>query len=313
MKGAIIANNPFHFNPAANMTNGELANRMEHILYYGDDNLQDSINKIKDVDYIIAWVNQDLEKILPLSNLGVKVILASGDLWKRISNRRFRNVVKRHGATGIIVENKCHIPIFKKYLHRGDYLDYYWLPWGIDENNIKDFKEDKVYDVVQLGQIKNTTYYMRKKINNELIKHKDINFMSYTPRRKTNLQKEKVPYKDYCISYNKAKISIGGCWQNIDYVYPYGIFAGINFQKNMEICGCNSALINLKVGDEKDLGFVDGKNYIQITNEKDCIDKIHYYLDNDKELNNITKEGFKLVHTYHTNRVHVDNLLKEIK
>jgi len=309
MKGAIISNNPYHNNPSANLTNKELANKIDVKLSYDMENINEIVTKL-DVDYIICWVNEDLWNIPSLHNYVDKVILASGDLPGRLKDRRFRNLCRYHKATGIILENKCHIPAFKEYLHKGEELDYYWYPWGIDEEYIKDYGFNKEYDVVQLGQF--NKYQFRREIFGRLSNNKEISYFRFWPKRSHVTKKEEHPYNLYCKTYNKGRIGIGGCLQHPDFTYINDNFLGINFGKNIEIPGLRCALFNTDWGDRELLGFKDGENFVQFKDDKECINKINYYLDDLSELKRITDNGFKLVHEKHTNKIHVDMVMKEI-
>lgn len=310
MKGVIISNNPYHNNPSANLSNKEIADRMDIQLFYGDKDLNEKIKKV-DADYIIAWVSDKLWKVEPLHRNFNKVILASGDVPKRFRDRNFKNLCKYHKSTGIIVENKCSIPVFKDYLFKGNELDYYWYPWGIDSNYIKDYKFSKEYDVCQLGQF--NVYQYRREIFQLLNNNKlGIKYFRFWPNRSKTTKKEEISYETYCQSLNKSKISIGGCLQHSDYTTINGHFVGINFGKNLEIPGCRCCLLNTDWGDREELGFKDGENYVQFDNVKDCINKIQYYLENEEELKRITDNGFKLIYERHTNKIHVDNIMEEL-
>jgi len=311
MKGAIISNNPYHHNPSANLTNKELADRIDKQLFYDDPNLDDKLGKL-DVDFIIAWVNINrLFKIKSLSNICDKIILASGDIPKRLRDRKFKNVCRYHKASGIIVENKCSIPVFKDYLYKGEELNYYWYPWGIDTKFVKDYKEHKIYDVSQLGQF--NIYQYRREIYNLLANNTyGIKYFRFWPNRDKLTKKEEISYDTYCKTLNKSRISIGGCLQHSDYTTVNGHFIGINFGKNLEIPGCKCALFNTDWGDKNELGFKDGENFIQFNDANDCLEKIKYYLEDLNELNKIIEKGYKLVQSNHTNKIHVNKLLKNI-
>jgi spore maturation protein CgeB len=311
MKGAIIANKPYHNNPCCNLTNKELAKKMDKVLFYNDVNLNEKVDNLKDIDYIIALFSGELPNIKSLSRLGIPVILAAGDLPKRLRDNLFNKIVKLHKPNGIMIENICTIPAFKDYLINGEELDYLYYPWGIDEDVINDYGEDKKYDVAQLGQF--NVYQHRREIyyllnNNNF----GIEYIRFWPRRNKITKKEEQPYDIYCKTLNQSLMSIGGCIQHKDYSHFKDTFMGLNFPKNMEIPGLNSILLNTEWGDMKLLGFKNGENFIQFKTPRHCIRQILKYKEEPEEIRRISKNGFKLVHERHTNKVHVDNLLKEI-
>jgi len=91
------------------------------------------------------------------------------------------------------------------------------------------------------------------------------------------------------------------------------VFIGNNFAKNMEIPGCKATLMNVEWGDAKELGFVDGKNYIKFNSPRDCYRKAISYLEQPDEVTTIAENGYNLVHSKHTNIIHSDNLFTELK
>jgi len=106
MKGAILVNNPYHDADCCYSTNKELADRMENVLFYNDPELEKKIDSLKDIDYIVALINETLWGNLgSLSRLGVPVLMATGDLPKRLRDDKYKRAVEFHKVSGIIVEN----------------------------------------------------------------------------------------------------------------------------------------------------------------------------------------------------------------
>ena len=311
MKGVIFSKPGYHDADGPYYTNKELADRMYKNIFYNED-IDKELDKLDNFDYIIANINENLSNIKPLSRFGVPVLMTTGDLPKRFMDNLFKNLVSYHGVSGIIVENICMIPAFKNYLNKGDELDYLYYPWGIDESVIKDYGEPKIYDFAQLGQF--NVYQFRREIYS-LLKSNNfgINYIRFFPNRDKITSKTERPYDTYCRTINQSKMSLGGCLQHPDYTYFRNTFMGNNFPKNIEIPGLNTLLFNTAWGDMESLGFKDGENFIQINSPRDCIRKILKYKEDLNELERITKSGYKLVHENHTNKIHADNLIKEIE
>ena len=312
MKGVIITKTPHHDSFGLNLTIKELSKNINKFISYniGIEKLNEEIKNLKDYDFIIAWFHPCLLELESLSKLEKPIIIASCDTPKRLRDDFYKEVVRYHNPTGIIVENMCTIPVFKDYLGRED-LDFFWLPWGIDEEYVKDYKEEKIYDVTQTGQF--NKYEFRREINFLLKGKKDINYYRSSPDRDPNNKKEKFSYEDYCKIINRSKISIGGCLQNKQFINYNGIYIGNTFPKNFEIPGCNSVMFNTNWGDKELLGFKDGENFVEFKSPRDCIRKINYYLEQPEELNKISKKGFELIHKYHTNKEHVKNFIKSLE
>jgi hypothetical protein len=310
MKIAILANEPYHNSFGLSLTLKELINRVDKFIPFniGKEKLNEEIKNLKEFDCIITWFNPILLEIDSLSNLGKSLIMASCDIPKRLRDNLYKDIIKHHKPTGIIVENKCSIPVFKDYLGRED-LDFFWFPWGIDENYVKDYNEEKIYDVSQTGQF--NKYEFRREINILLEGKKNLNYYRTSPERGLDNQ-EKFTYDEYCKIINKSKISIGGCLQNKEFINYKGIFIGNTFPKNFEIPGCNSLLFNPNWGDKEILGFKNEENFIEFKNPRDCIRKIEYYLEQPELLKKISINGYNLIHNNHTNKIHTDKFLNEI-
>ena len=102
MKGAIIHNIPYHKSFGLSLAVGEIGKRVDYHIPYiaGKEQIDKEVDKLKDIDFIIAWMNPLLSEIDSLSRLGKPVILASCDTWKRLSDDWYKKVVEHHKATG---------------------------------------------------------------------------------------------------------------------------------------------------------------------------------------------------------------------
>lgn len=313
MKKAILHKLPYHTSFGLSLSNEALMKSFDKEIIYnlGVENINKEIKELKDFDYIVAWYDPILLEIDSLSTLEKPLILSSSDFPKRLMNNTFKTMVEYHKPKGIIVENKCTEEGFSNYLDRED-LDFFWYPWGIDENYVKDYKQEKEYDVSQTGQF--NRYEFRREINLLLQGNNDINYYRSAPNRSLEKDNQEIlTYEDYCRLLNKSIVSIGGCYQNRDSLFYNNKLVALNFGKNMEIPGCGSALFNTLWGDYKDLGFIDEVNFVGFKNPRECVRKILYYMEDKEELRKITERGFDLVHKNHTNKIHVDNVIKDIE
>jgi len=96
--------------------------------------------------------------------------------------------------------------------------------------------------------------------------------------------------KDYYMNIKKSKICI-----NIHRNDPNDV----GNIRTFEITGLNSLLLTDKGEELKDY-FKINHDYISYKNEKDCVDKIKYFLKNDTELNEISNNAMKHCLKYHT-------------
>jgi hypothetical protein len=310
MRGAIIIKEPYHDSFGLSLTLKEIVDKMDRLISYniGIQKINEEIKNLKDIDYLIVWMNKELINLEGLDKLEIPVIMATCDTPKRLLNDSFKKAVEKHKPKGLIVEGMCTIPIYKDYLNNENF-DFFWFPWGIDENYVKDYKEEKIYDVSQTGQF--NRYEFRREINMLLDARTDINYYRTSPERDTN-KVEKFTYDEYCKILNRSKISIGGCFQNRDQLYYKGKFIGNMFSKNFEIAGCKSALFNTTVGDKDILGLKDGENFVEFKNPRDCIRKINYYIEQPELIEKITERGYRWAHI-HTNKIHAERLFSDIE
>ena len=86
----------------------------------------------------------------------------------------------------------------------------------------------------------------------------------------------------------------------------------INF-RTFETLGCKTLLITNRTAGLENL-FTIGENIVVYENEKDLIEKIKFYLDNDKEREKMVEKGYKHVkknHTYYKRAAQLINIIKE--
>jgi len=128
--------------------------------------------------------------------------------------------------------------------------------------------------------------------------------------------KDELPLKDlFPGKVNKLTHSIREYYSNIKKSK-----IGINIHRNdvtdvgnirsFEVTGLNSLLLTDK-GDEMRDYFKINDEYISYKNEKDCLDKINYFLKNEKELNQIALNGQKKCLSKHTIKNRCE-LIKEV-
>lgn len=255
-----------------------------------------------DVDFLIAWYyKEDLIKLKPLKRLGIPIIMTSDDPWGRLFSEDYKNIVDYHDVNGVILQTKNTELAFRKYLNKK--INFFWLPWGINPNIMKDYKEEKIWDISISGKF--SSYEWRRKLNSILYNYKRYH-------RIPRILPPDRSWEDYARDLNKSRISLGGCHQSTDKLYYKNIFIGETFSKTLEIPACNTCLINTNFADKELLGFKDGENFIEFNSIQEFKKKIKFYLKNIEELERITQNGYDLVHKNYTINQQVDRLKKEI-
>jgi len=312
MKGIVIAEPKHRWNHIDIEINEFIKkSNSEHIKFNNyDDYKKIPVNIEKHLsknwyDFISIWYYEDLlEKLAPLYELGLPVIMHTGDCWNRLfDGGKFKSIVNKHKPNILIVENYCSINAFKKYLDDDD-IKYVWLPHSFNPEIMKDYGKDKKFDVSFSGKFSNYTdrlklhkYFMNRIYNGDNIKYKRL--------------KSTPTLSGYAKNLNKSWISFNSM-QNESLLYYKDIFIGNCFSKNFEISACKACLLNRKFGDAEDLGYKDGINCILYDNIEDMEEKVNYYLDNKDILSKIIDKGYELAHNKHTVYNHVDNLIEQL-
>lgn len=282
------------------------------VVHYKEDetNYDDLFKSIKRVikdngcDYLIGWYVEFLfERIRPLHELGIPFIMHSGDCWSRLFSNKYKQLVEKHKPHSIMVENKCTIPAFRDYIDN-DNINYVWAPHSFEPKIMKDYGEEKIYDVTSSGKFSN--YDDRRNMHAFLERSRSINYHRLTGRKGfTNT------WKDYARGLNKGWISISSM-QNSNLLYYKDTFIGNCFSKNYEISACGSCLLVRRFGDAELIGYKDGENCIMFDELREFPNKLRYHLDDKENLRKMIKSGYDLVHSKHTVSEHTRLLVNDI-
>lgn len=256
-------------------------------------------------DYILFWYHDGLAPIMePLHELGLPVIIHSGDVWGRVFDDKFKQVVDKHKPEIVLVENKCTIPAFRNYLDN-DSIKFIWSPHSFEPSVIHDYGEPKLYDIGFSGKFSN--YDDRRKL------HQSFERMKYTQniKYKRFVREDAPQWIDYAKNINRCWIMYSSM-QADKYLNYKKYFIGNCFSRNFEISGGGSCLLIRRFGDAKDLGYKDSKNCILFDKMSEVPKRVIYYLENKEELHKIINKGYDLVHSRHTLKIHTRNLIDNI-
>ena len=285
-----------------------LERRMTHIdLKQNIEEVEQQITN-SDCDYIFIGYSDYLKQLKPLCRKGVPVLLGTGDPWGRLFTNELRILAEKHHIDGIVTDCKCTQQPYKEYLGKPN-INTFLLRWGVDTSIMKDYKEDKVWDIIQSGKF--STYSYRRELNHILTimtNRKQLDYHRFPPSQKTG-----ISYEQYAINLNKSWLGIGGCIQNINQAYYNNQFIGYTYRKTIEVPACKTCLVNSVFGDAEDLGFVDGYNCILFTDLKDAINKIKKYLKDKNQILKMTERSYKLVHDNYDAEMVVDDFIKQVE
>lgn len=165
------------------------------------------------------------------------------------------------------------------------------LPFSIDTNIYKNLNLKKDIDVFAVFTTNNKVYPNREKVHKLLKEMKGVSCFT-----------KRVEHEDYINKINRSKICITS----------NNKFKSLSI-KYYEIMACGSLLLADEPEDLKELGFIDGKHLVIYKNLNDLKDKIFYYLDHEKEREEIAKIGMSFVREYHNNSYRVQQMTKVIQ
>jgi spore maturation protein CgeB len=111
-----------------------------------------------------------------------------------------------------------------------------------------------------------------------------------------------VVHDKYIKKINESKI----------FVTSNNIYSSLNM-KYTEILSCGCLLLADLPEDLNDIGLKDGEHLIIYNGIKDLKSKIKYYLRNDKEREEIARNGMNLVREKHSNKVRIKEMIEIIK
>ncbi|WP_042224829.1 glycosyltransferase family protein [Oceanobacillus manasiensis] len=286
--------------------------------WHVDGHISDIINKLQiQPDFIfhydIAWNHGLAPEIEGLSEVEIPKGCFVIDLhWKPEERRKY------------IEENKVDL-IFSATKH--PFLKVFpeyetklrWLPWAINPKVMKDWKQEKTIDALLMGLVyvdenNRGKHPLPEKIPPEgryAFRDTVFNVMREDPRfvfhphpghrvkRSTNLMVD----KKYAKELNRAKIFYT-CGSRSE-------IGGVAVLKFFEAPACNTLLLAEANEEIEALGFIDGVNYVACTTEN-IVEKTSYYLANEEERNRIARNGYKFVHSYHTNHKRANQMLAYI-
>lgn len=195
-----------------------------------------------------------------------------------------------------------------------------WLPWSINPRVMTDWGLKKSINSLLMGLTHvakesrgrfslprkippKGRYAFRDAVFEEMKSDPGFVFHPH-PGHYVSKSKQLIANEDYAKVLNQAKIffTCGG----------RGRTGGVAVLKFFEAPACKTLLIAEPNMDIEDLGFVDGQSYVAC-NPNNIKEKVDYYLNNHKEREKITQNGFNLVHKFHTNDYRAKQLIMEIK
>ena len=182
--------------------------------------------------------------------------------------------------------------IFRKWVDANKTVNFGWLPHAVNIDVFRDYGLERIWDVVSSGSYDKKVYPFRVKIKNTLERTKDIKFLMPKHARFDLIKGKPSSHilirENYAKFLSQSKIFLFG---SSIYNYPAA--------KYFEGMGSNTLVMAPLPNDATDLHFIPDENFIEV-NEKNFLEKIHYYLKRDDERYQIALRGMETVRKYHT-------------
>ncbi|MTI67729.1 MAG: glycosyltransferase family 1 protein [Firmicutes bacterium] len=280
--------------------------------WYNDGNIFDILDKISfKPDFIyhydMSWGYAVAPEITGLDKVSIPKGCLVGDVHY-LPQKRIEYIEKNNINIIFSLSKYPFLKVFPQYESK-----FRWLPHSINENYIKDWKLDKTIDFLLMGQLyyedeKNPPkqlppkgrYKFRDTVLERMKHEKGFTFHPH-PGHRAKPSENLIINEKYGCELNKSKI-----------FFTCGSILKGPVKKFFEAPGCKTLLLAEPNKDILELGFKDGINFVAC-DETDFYDKAMYYIRNDKERKRITNNGYKFIHTYHTDKIRSQQFLKYIK
>jgi len=239
-------------------------------------------------DYIHLFLVWD--EFYPETLVAIKEILPNVKVtnWNGDDDIKFENYTVPYSAA-IDYQLISQLQFTKKY-------DAYGLPWydllGADTNKFRPLHLSKKYDVVFVGtpkgdRLKYMRFLLKNKVNFTLA---GAGWDAYPEFKEHYIGK--VPDEEFIRLINQTKISL--CFSQNFFSSPHVL------ERSLAINACNTFALTEYV-EGYFPKFSEGKDIVTFKNEKELLEKITYYLQNEKERERIAHAGFLKVTKYFSN------------
>ena len=163
------------------------------------------------------------------------------------------------------------------------------IDWNIIGNSKPN--NDPKYDIFFSG--KKTSKYRKELI--EFLYHKEFNFFGRT-------EDIKIPFDQYASAIYDSSINLA--------LEGKGEFT---FRHLEILASCSFMLCQSSINDlELPIPLVDGKHFVTFETKEDLIEKINFYLKNDKLRNEIALNGRKILEEHYSPKKHGQFLISKI-
>lgn len=274
-----------HLTPNFHYLLTEVAKLVDLTIWYHSGDIVEinhSLGFEPDFVFINEFGETNSPKITGLASLSIPFAVALHDLHYQINER-----------------NQAIEEVNAKYVFsigRDKFYEWYpgyrdrlcWLPHHVNTEVFKDYGLPKEIDFLMMGAVHARVYPLRYKILETMKHNPGFLYHQHPGYRIFSPDDEALVGKKYAREINRAKIFLtcGSQWK-----YPLA--------KYYEVLACNTLLLAPVCEELGDIGFIPGVHYVPI-DEFDFMEKAEYYLQQEKERREISRQGFEMVHARHS-------------
>jgi len=225
-------------------------------------------------------------------HLKIKKVMFMEDVWPPTSTRmkgRHSARIFKH-ADALMIRYKANFEQKMEKLNIKWRQPIFWLPHCISPKIFKDYKQKKTIDALSVGTLMHKSTKEDRQFFLNTIKKMPIK----SERAVADRYKREHKGANFSKIINRARVTgtTNTKWQVL--------------AKCFEIPASRSCMFCNDSSDMEELGFVDGVTYVR-WNRDDLRDKLHYYLiENPEMLQQITDNGYNMVHERHNTVVRAD-------
>lgn len=177
-----------------------------------------------------------------------------------------------------------------------------WFPHHVPLHIFKDYQLPKTIDYLFIGACAPFVYPLRAKMIERLKNEKGFVMYGHPGYKPINYQSEQyVVGERYAQLINRSKMLF-----TCNSIYQYPVL------KYFETAACNTLLMANGSKELRDLGFIDGKTFVEV-NETNVLEKARYYLNNETERLKIASNANQMVRERHSTEKRANELIQFIR
>lgn len=248
----------------------------------------DLIVTVFDSEYALCKIKFNYDG---MDKINIPKAIVLSDYWNLARNYKyeFEKEVIENNVDFIISLFPQPLKIWEDTLIKDRFI---YVPFTFDPKIFNAWDSEKCYDVgfLAAGTYDYTDFYPeRYKIHHKLLENKNIKYL-WAKHPGWNVFNNEHPLvgENFSKAINSCKIFVttGGKYHNAQ-------------PKIFEALASKTLVMSDRVLGEEFIGLKNNVNYVLI-NEDNVIEKINYYLENPKILNEISENGYKLALRYHS-------------